>query len=334
MLFTPILSLYIYSCSYPAHYSYHPYKIADMSYFRFSAIYSAMFLIYCFDSSLATTPETDRAALLAIKAKITHDPLGVTSSWNDTIDLCDWHGVTCDQEHHRMRTLNLHSAKLAGELPIDGVFNNASGTSLVGNNRLCGGIPEFKLPSCSFSGKSQNRSRHKIKLVIAILCGCVVVTFLVVIMLLYIFWHGKKKSNPTASADLEKFPNLSYQCLLKATNGFSAENMLGSGGFGVVYKGSLGQDNTLIAIKIFKLENRGASQSFMAECGVLRNIRHRNLIKVITACSSVDYQGRDFKALVYEYMVNGSLDDWLHPKAIKGHDGTNNPTKIRFQPKT
>ncbi|XP_074320909.1 uncharacterized protein LOC141657539 isoform X1 [Silene latifolia] len=124
------------------------------------------------------------------------------------------------------------------------------------------------------------------------------------------------------------------KCLLKATNGFSAENMLGSGGFGVVYKGSLGQDNTLIAIKIFKLENRGASQSFMAECGVLRNIRHRNLIKVITACSSVDYQGRDFKALVYEYMVNGSLDDWLHPKAIKGHDGTNNPTKIRFQPKT
>ncbi|XP_074320911.1 putative receptor-like protein kinase At3g47110 isoform X3 [Silene latifolia] len=235
---------------------------------------------------------------------------------------------------HQLQTLNLSYNNLEGELPIDGVFNNASGTSLVGNNRLCGGIPEFKLPSCSFSGKSQNRSRHKIKLVIAILCGCVVVTFLVVIMLLYIFWHGKKKSNPTASADLEKFPNLSYQCLLKATNGFSAENMLGSGGFGVVYKGSLGQDNTLIAIKIFKLENRGASQSFMAECGVLRNIRHRNLIKVITACSSVDYQGRDFKALVYEYMVNGSLDDWLHPKAIKGHDGTNNPTKIRFQPKT
>lgn len=44
-----------------------------------------------------------------------------------------------------------------------------------------------------------------------------------------------------------------------------------------------------------------------------RNIRHRNLVKVLTVCSGVDYQGNDFKALVYEFMVNGSLEDWLHP---------------------
>lgn len=44
----------------------------------------------------------------------------------------------------------------------------------------------------------------------------------------------------------------------------------------------------------------------------LKNTRHRNLVKVITACSGVDHNGNDFKALVYEYMPNGSLDDWLH----------------------
>ena len=45
----------------------------------------------------------------------------------------------------------------------------------------------------------------------------------------------------------------------------------------------------------------------------MKNIRHRNLLKVLSACSGVDYQGGDFKALIYEYMANGSLEEWLHP---------------------
>ena len=55
--------------------------------------------------------------------------------------------------------------------------------------------------------------------------------------------------------------------------------------------------------------------SFLAECEALRNIRHRNFVKALTVCSGVDYQGNDFRALVYEFMVNGSLEDWLHPIA-------------------
>ncbi|KAK9749463.1 hypothetical protein RND81_02G127600 [Saponaria officinalis] len=50
----------------------------------------------------------------------------------------------------------------------------------------------------------------------------------------------------------------------------------------------------------------------MAECNALRNIRHRNLVSIITACSSIDFQRNDFRALVYEFMPNGSLDKWLH----------------------
>ncbi|MBA0870011.1 hypothetical protein Goshw_006509, partial [Gossypium schwendimanii] len=76
--------------------------------------------------------------------------------------------------------------------------------------------------------------------------------------------------------------------------------------------------------KVLNLLNHGASRSFLAECEVLKNIRHRNLVKVLTAISGVDYQGNDFKALVYEFMVNGSLEDWLHPPA-----GANEPETIR-----
>ncbi|KAJ0771948.1 putative protein kinase RLK-Pelle-LRR-XII-1 family [Helianthus annuus] len=50
----------------------------------------------------------------------------------------------------------------------------------------------------------------------------------------------------------------------------------------------------------------------MRECEAWRSIRHQNLLKIITSCSSVDHQGNDFKALVYEFMPNGSLHGLLH----------------------
>jgi serine/threonine protein kinase len=106
---------------------------------------------------------------------------------------------------------------------------------------------------------------------------------------------------------------VSYQSLLKATNGFSSINLIGTGSFGSVYKGILDHNGTAVAVKVLNLRRQGASKSFMAECEALPNVRHRNLVKVVTACSGVDYHGNDFKALVYEFMVNGSLETWLHP---------------------
>ncbi|XP_018503848.2 probable LRR receptor-like serine/threonine-protein kinase At3g47570 [Pyrus x bretschneideri] len=90
------------------------------------------------------------------------------------------------------------------------------------------------------------------------------------------------------------------------------------GNFGSVYKGVLDVDNgtrQLVAVKVFNMLRQGASKSFIAECETMRNIRHRNLVKVVTSCSSVDFSGNDFKALVYELMDNGSLEEWLHPTA-------------------
>ncbi|XP_022747955.1 receptor kinase-like protein Xa21 [Durio zibethinus] len=106
---------------------------------------------------------------------------------------------------------------------------------------------------------------------------------------------------------------LSYQSILKATNGFSSANLVGTGSFGFVYKGILEENGTIIAVKVLKILIHGASRSFLAECEALKNVRHRNLVKVLTACSGVDFQGTDFKALVYEFMANGSLEDWQHP---------------------
>ena len=68
------------------------------------------------------------------------------------------------------------------------------------------------------------------------------------------------------------------------------------------------------ATPVLNLQKQGASKSFVAECEALRNMQHRNLVKILTACSSIDFEGNDFKALVYEFMPNGSLEMWLHPE--------------------
>lgn len=67
-------------------------------------------------------------------------------------------------------------------------------------------------------------------------------------------------------------------------------------------------------MKVFNLLHHRASKSFIAECNAWNNIRHQN---VLTVCLGVDYQDSDFKALVYEIMHNGSLDEWLHPVTRK-----------------
>ncbi|XP_026408979.1 putative receptor-like protein kinase At3g47110 [Papaver somniferum] len=107
---------------------------------------------------------------------------------------------------------------------------------------------------------------------------------------------------------------VSYNELLKATDGFNdSTNLLGIGSFGSVYKGILQKDESKpVAVKVLHLQQRGATKSFMAECDVLRKVRHRNLLKIVTCCSSIDFHGNPFKALVFEFMGNGSLDHWRH----------------------
>ncbi|OEL18359.1 putative LRR receptor-like serine/threonine-protein kinase [Dichanthelium oligosanthes] len=93
---------------------------------------------------------------------------------------------------------------------------------------------------------------------------------------------------------------------------FSESNLIGRGSYGSVYKGKLTQAKIQVAIMVFDLEMRFADKSFVSECEMSRDIRHRNLLPILTACSTIDNTGNDFKALIYEFMHNGNLDTWLH----------------------
>ncbi|PQQ06682.1 putative LRR receptor-like serine/threonine-protein kinase [Prunus yedoensis var. nudiflora] len=214
-------------------------------------------------------------------------------------------------EHFKfLQSLNLSYNNLEGVVPIKGVFKNATATSVGGNSKLCGGIPEFHLPKCKFPHSNKGGLSLTLKLIISLVCGLSGVTF--ALAFLYLCCLRREKKEPTPS-DSENFPNMSYQSLLKATDGFSFANLIGMGSFGSVYKGVFEQGETTVAIKVLNLVHPGASKSFTAECEALKNIRHRNLVKILSVCSSTDYRGYDFKALIYEFMINGSLEEWLHP---------------------
>jgi serine/threonine protein kinase len=181
----------------------------------------------------------------------------------------------------------------------------------MGNGELCGGIPKFQLPKCKYEKSKKRKLTLTLKLIISIFFGLLGVTLVFSILLLFSLRKKRKENTSSDSGNL--LLNLSYQSLLNATQGFSSTNLIGVGSFGSVYKGILDQGRHTVAIKVLNLSRHGASKSFKAECEALRNIRHRNLVKVLTSCSGIDYQGHDFKALVMEFMGNGSLDEWLHP---------------------
>ncbi|KAJ9175866.1 hypothetical protein P3X46_014374 [Hevea brasiliensis] len=214
-----------------------------------------------------------------------------------------------------LKILNLSFNDLEGEVPQTGLFRNASVISLTGNRKLCGGIPELKLPACTVP-HSNKRGRFLSSKVLGPLI--VIAVCLVLFVGFFILRHRRRKSiENSASAPLNnQFIKISYRELLQATDGFSNAKLLGSGSYGSVYKGFLHESQSLIAVKVFNLYHRGASKSFISECKALRNVRHRNLLKIMSACASVDYQGNDFRAVIYEFMAGGSLESWLHPQQV------------------
>ncbi|KAF8020542.1 hypothetical protein BT93_G1080 [Corymbia citriodora subsp. variegata] len=123
----------------------------------------------------------------------------------------------------------------------------------------------------------------------------------------------RRESSATATAAAaEERPNVGWgrwyglRELEIATRGFAEENVIGEGGYGVVYRGVL-SDGSTVAVKHLLNKRGQAEKEFKVEVEAIGKVRHKNLVGLVGYCA----EGSK-RMLIYEYIDNGNLEQWLH----------------------
>ncbi|XP_010689641.2 putative serine/threonine-protein kinase-like protein CCR3 [Beta vulgaris subsp. vulgaris] len=123
----------------------------------------------------------------------------------------------------------------------------------------------------------------------------------------------RQRSGTSSTKHADRAEEFTFQELADATDSFSLENKIGSGSFGVVYRGKL-VDGREVAIKRGETGPRTKKyqekeSAFESELSFLSRVHHKHLVRLVGYCEE-----RDERLLVYDYMKNGALYDHLHDK--------------------
>ncbi|MBA0674266.1 hypothetical protein Goari_015874, partial [Gossypium aridum] len=228
----------------------------------------------------------------------------------------------------RLHYLNLSTNFFSGEIPDIGVLSTFRNNSFIGNLDLCGrqvnkpcrtslGFPAV-LPHAEIPTK---RSSHYIK---GVMIGAMLTMALVLVMLLAFLWiyllskkeravkrytEVKKQVNHDTSTKLITFHgDLPYpSCeIVEKLESLDEEDVVGSGGFGTVYRMVMNDCQTF-AVKRIDRSRKGSDQVFERELEILGSIKHINLVNMRGYC-----RFPASKLLIYDYLAMGSLDDFLH----------------------
>ncbi|CAM6101203.1 unnamed protein product [Calypogeia fissa] len=200
-----------------------------------------------------------------------------------------------------------------------------------------GPAPDFPRDSdgflMDFEKEKLIEKRAKLKKVLVTLAITIppVLLFLFLVFIISVLcWRVLRLSALAKKYEIEKGlldqgpQNFKYRVLSSATKGFNSGELLGSGGFGSVYRGKLVPKGCTkpseVAVKRISSTSRQGAQEFLAEVKIIGRMQHRNLVRLLGWCHQ---QGE--LLLVYDYMPNGSLDQLLYKKMDQNHSQGGEP---------
>lgn len=224
-------------------------------------------------------------------------------------------------------------SNIKGLTLLDLSYNNLSGSlpkisartfNIVGNPLICGSnsrnncssvsldplsYPPDDLKAPSQPGVTRN---HRVAIAFGASIGCV--TLMVIAVGLLLWWRHRHNQQIFFDVNDQYDPEIclghlkrySFKELRVATNNFNAKNILGKGGYGIVYRGCL-RDGTIVAVKRLKDYNAiGGEVQFQTEVEMISLAVHRNLLRLCGFCTT-----ENERLLVYPYMPNGSVASQL-----------------------
>ncbi|KAL9661761.1 hypothetical protein QQ045_026589 [Rhodiola kirilowii] len=241
--------------------------------------------------------------------------------------------------------IDLSYNELTGEIPQRGQLSTLPASQYAHNPGLCGppldecgsGSDQITTSS-SDSDRSGRQKPQAASWTHSVMWGVIISVVSVCILIIWALamrarrreaaemqMLGSLKANHAATTwkiDKEKEPlsinvatfqrqlrKLKFSQLIEATNGFSAASLIGSGGFGEVFRATLKDGSSVAIKKLVQLSCQG-DREFMAEMETLGKIKHKNLVPLLGYCKIGDE-----RLLVYEFMQYGSLEEVLHNRS-------------------
>ncbi|CAH8350206.1 unnamed protein product [Eruca vesicaria subsp. sativa] len=237
----------------------------------------------------------------------------------------------------RLRSLNMSANFLSGEIPDIGVLTRFGPESFTGNLDLCG--PQIHKPCRSSMGfpvvlphavsddesDTPKRSSRLIKGILIGAMSTMAVAFIIIFVFLWVWMLSKKERTVKKYTEVNKqkepsetskklitfHGDLPYSSteLIEKLESLDEEDIVGSGGFGTVYRMVMNDLGTF-AVKKIDRSRQGSDRVFEREVEILGSVKHINLVNLRGYCRLPTS-----RLLIYDYLTVGSLDDLLHERA-------------------